>query len=49
MLRSLSLWLDDVSFEEKLVSKHPWEATSKKLEINSVSLKIVLLVELESM
>ena len=49
ILRSSSIWSNDIPFDDKVVVKHPWDSTDDTPEITGVPLDIVLLVELESM
>ena len=49
MLRSSSLWNDDIPFEDKVVVKYPWDATDETPEITGLPPDIVLLAEIESM
>ena len=49
ILRSSLLWNEDILFEDKVVVKHPWDATDDTPEITGLPPDIVLLAELETM
>ena len=49
ILRSSSLWNDDIPFEDKIVVKYPWDATDDTPEITGLPPDTVLLAKLESM
>jgi hypothetical protein len=49
ILRSSSLWNEEIPFEDKVVVKHPWDASDDTPEITGLPPDIVLLAELESM
>ena len=49
MFRLSPFWAEDIPFQEKVVSKHPWDATDETPEITGVPPDILLLVEMESM
>ena len=42
------MWNDDIPFEDKLVVKHPWDATDDTLDITGLPPDTVLLTKLES-
>ena len=49
ILRSSSMWNEDIPFSEKVVVKHPWDGTDETPEITGLPPDIILLAELESM
>ena len=49
ILRSTSLWNDDIPFHDKVVVKYPWNATDDTPEITGLPPDTVLLAEMESM
>ena len=49
MLRSSSIWNEDILFEEKVVVRYPWDATDYTPEITGLPPDIVLLAKIESM
>lgn len=49
VLRSSSLWNDDIPFDDKVVVKYPWNATEDTPEITGLPPDITLLAALESM
>ena len=48
ILRSSSLWNEDIHLTKKVVVNHPWDATDDTPEINGLLPDIVLLTELKS-
>ena len=49
ILRSSSIWNDEILFGDKVTIKHPWDSTDDTPEITGVPPDIMLLVELVSM
>ena len=49
MLRSSSIWNDEILFEEKVVVRYPWDATDDTPKITGLPPDIVLLAKVESM
>ena len=49
ILRSTSLWNDDIPFHDKVVVKYPWNATDDTPEITGLPPDTVLRAEMESM